>query len=55
MIKKFYNATTDVLIVINYTGPVHTTAILGDETKVTDEEIFALYTDNKADGFKATI
>lgn len=55
MIRKFYNAETDVLVIINYTGPVHTTAIMGDEEKVTDEEIFALYNDAASPGFVATI
>jgi len=55
MVRKFYNAETDILIIINYTGPVHTTAIVGDEEKVTDEEIFALYETAKSPGFVATI
>jgi hypothetical protein len=52
MIRNFYNADIDVTVIIDYTGPMHTTGIMGDETKVTDEEILALYNDNKLEGWK---
>jgi len=53
--RKFYNATTDVLVIIHDNADGATTAILGDDTKVTDDEIFALYNGDQVDGFAATI
>lgn len=55
MARKFYNANTDVLVIIHDNDDGATTAILGDESKVTDEEIFALYETAKSPGFVATI
>ena len=53
--RKFYNEATDVLVIINDNDEGATTAIVGDETKVTDEQIFALYNGDNVEGFKATI
>ncbi len=43
MTRKFYNKSIDVLVIINETNDGATTAILGDEEKVSDDTIFALY------------
>lgn len=55
MTRKFYNANTDVLVIIHDNDDGATTAILGDESKVTDDEIFALYNGEAVDGFAATL
>jgi len=55
MTRKFYNQATDVLVIIHDTDDGATTAILGDETKVTDDEILALYNGDAVDGFAPTL
>jgi hypothetical protein len=55
MTRKFYNASTDVLVIIHDNDEGATTAILGDETKVTDEQIFSLFNGDEVSGFVATI
>jgi hypothetical protein len=55
MTRKFYNEKNDVLVIIHDNADGATTAILGDETKVTDDEIFALFNGDNVDGFTATI
>jgi len=52
--RKFYNESNDVLVIIHDNAEGATTAILGDETKVTDDEILALYNGDAVEGFKAT-
>jgi len=52
MIRNFYNAELDVTVIIDYTGPMHTTTIVGDEELVSDEDIMKLYETNKLDGWK---
>jgi hypothetical protein len=55
MARKFYNEATDFLFIIHENAEGATTAILGDETKVTDEEIFALYNGDDVAGFAPTL
>ncbi len=52
MPRKFYNESNDLLLIITDTDDGATTVIVGDDTKITDDEIFEMYKGNLPEGWK---
>ena len=54
MSRKFYNNTHDVLLIVTDNDDGATTVIVGDESKITDAEIFSLYNGDRIVGWTRT-
>ena len=55
MTRKFYNESSNLLVIITDTEDGATTVIVGDESKVTDDTIFSLYNGETVTGWRKTI